>query len=310
MLAMKRFLMKAAAFCLVLAVVLVLADYPLSRFMRRVHTFGMDTWRDIFEGNAGADILIQGDSRAFNACDWAVFDSLTGRPAYNLTTIGNPFLLQDFRYGFYRKYNRKPRVILQFTDEFFLGTVISDYDRVQYLPWMWDKTFAKGLLSISRRFFLNCAVPFFRYHGYRPWTLIQESRTSRNGFYLPDYDLFQDSTFHHLDEPERKFYLSTYSHDRLTNFLRNASEEGVRVVLVSPPFHESLSFENGEKERMVQYFQSVADEFGLPYIDGTSMAIAKDSTYFLDGGHLNMKGARVFSDTLARYLNGLHLFDN
>lgn len=307
---MKRFVKTAAAFCLVLAAVLILADYPLSRSMREVHTFGMDTWRDIFEGKAGADILIQGDSRAFNACDQAVFDSLTGLTAYNLTTIGNPFLMQEFRYGMYRGHNRKPRVILQFTDEFFLGTAISDYDRVQYLPWMWDKSFTGGLLSVSRRLFLQNAFPVLRYHGYRPWSLAREPRMTRNGFYLPDYELFRDSVFHHPAEPERAFYYSGYMHDRLTRFLRDASEEGIRVVLVSPPLHESLAFEEGGKEEMVRFFRSVADTCGVPFLDGTSMAIVHDSTCFLDRGHLNMKGARIFSDTLARYLNGLHLSDN
>ena len=267
---MKRFVKTAAAFCLVLAAVLILADYPLSRSMREVHTFGMDTWRDIFEGKAGADILIQGDSRAFNACYQPVFDSLTGLPAYNLTTIGNPFLMQEFRYGMYRGHNRKPRVILQFTDEFFLGTAISDYDRVQYLPWMWDKSFTGGLLSVSRRLFLQNAFPVLRYHGYRPWSLAREPRMTRNGFYLPDYELFRDSVFHHPAEPERAFYYSGYMHDRLTRFLRNASEEGIRVILICPPLHESLAFKDGGKEEMVRDFLGHRARFHLLPRQGTS----------------------------------------
>ena len=73
---MKRFLLKLAAFGLIMAAVAILADVLLSRNMRSVNTYGMETWKDIMEGQAGADILILGDSRALNSCDREVLDSI------------------------------------------------------------------------------------------------------------------------------------------------------------------------------------------------------------------------------------------
>ena len=294
--------MTAAAFFLVLAAVLIFADYPLSRAMRKVHPFGMDTWRDVMEGTADADILIQGDSRAFNACSQAVIDSLLGRPAYNLTTIANPFPVQEFRYGMYRRYNRKPKLILQFIDEMFLRPGISEYDVIQFLPWMWNRSFSQGILSVSQRFFFENAFPVLRYHGYRPWNLAREPRRTRNGFYLPETEMFQDTVFHHVENETKKLYYIEYPLERLKQFLRTSTEEGVRVVLVSPPLHESFPFEDGEKEKTMQFFRSIAEDCGVPFFDASSMGIIHDSTFFLDEGHLNMKGSRVFSDTLTHYL--------
>ena len=307
---MKRFIIKTAAFFLVLGAVLFLADYPLSRAVRKIHTFGLDTWRDVMESAAGADILIQGNSRAFNACDQAVIDSVLGLPAYNLTTVGNLSLVQLFRYGMYRKYNRKPRLVLQFVDEITLGTDIAEYDRIQFLPWMWNKSFSQGILGFDRRFFAKNAIPVLRYHGYRPWSLAMQQRMTRNGFYLPEYELFQDTTFHHAEDLCPIFLYSDFAAGRMKDFLRNASEEGVRVVLVRPPLHESVHLDEGEEEKMMLFYRSLADEAGVPLFDASSMEIIHDSTLFLDEGHLNMKGSRIFTDSLARFVTDLKLLED
>ena len=308
---MKRFVKTAAAFCLVLAAVLILADYPLSRSMRKVHTFGMDTWRDIFEGKAGADILIQGDSRAFNACDQAVFDSLTGHSAYNLTIIGNPFHVQLFRYNRYREHNPAPKVILQFVDDFFLGLTVSEYDRLQFLPWMWDRSFFQGAVHFhSKLLLLQMTIPYYRYHGIRPWELVRQTRQTLNGFYIPQIEVFQDTVFHHEARREWGFHYQEGTDSIFRDFIKTALDEGIQVILVCPPFHDSFEFVDGDAERMVQYYSDVAEDCGISFFNGSSMNLIHDASFFLNSGHLNAKGARAFSDSLAHFLNTLDLFDD
>lgn len=55
---MKRFLLKLAAFGLIIAAVAILADVLLSRNMRSVNTYGMETRTDIIEGTTGSGNLI------------------------------------------------------------------------------------------------------------------------------------------------------------------------------------------------------------------------------------------------------------
>ncbi len=305
---MKRFVKTAAAFCLVLAAVLILADYPLSRSMRKVHTFGMDTWRDIFEGKAGADILIQGDSRAFNACDQAVFDSLTGLTAYNLATIGNPFHVQLFRYNLYREHSPAPKVILQFVDDFILGLTVGEYDRLQFLPWMWDISFFRGAFHFhSKLLRLQITFPFFRYHGTRPWELIRNPRQTLNGFYLSESEEARDTVFHREARRKWRFHYLEETDIIFRDFIKAALDEGIQVILVCPPFHDSFEFVDGDAERMVQYCSDVAEDCGIPFYNGFSMSIIHDSSMFRDRGHLNATGARVFSDSLARFVSELDL---
>ena len=272
---MKRFLLKLAAFGLIMAAVAILADVLLSRNMRSVNTYGMETWKDIMEGQAGADILILGDSRALNSCDREVLDSIVRHSAYNLAIVGNPFVVQEFRYRMFREHNPKPRVILQFVDDFFLSPNFSLDDPLQFLPWMWNGSFVE-----------------------------RQQRQSTDGFYS-----FEDERFHFSALAPRTFRYQEDTDANFRDFLREVREEGIRVVLVLPPIYESVGFRDGDEEKMLGYYNSVAAGNGLPLFDGSSLEIKHDSTLFLDPGHLNAKGARVFTDTLARYLSGLGLFD-
>lgn len=303
--AMKRFLLTLAAFGIILSVVLVLADSLLSRNMRGVNTYGMETWKDILEGQAGAEVLVLGDSRALNSCDREVLDSIIRHPAYNLAIVGNPFVVQEFRYRMYREHNPKPRVILHFVDDFFLSPNFSLDDPLQFLPWMWNGSFRRGFLAFGIPVFFREAFPFFRYQGTRPWAVERHQRQSTDGFFA-----FEDEVFHFSALNKRGFRYQEETDAAFRTYLQTAREEGVRVVLVLPTIYESVGFQDGDEEKMLGYYTSVADAYGLPFFDGSALEIKHDSTLFLDPGHLNAKGARVFSDTLARYLSGLGLFED
>ena len=294
---MTVFLKRLAAFALFLAAVLFLADYLLSRYVRNANTYGMEVWRDIMEGKASADILILGDSRALNSCDREVLDGLCGYSAYNLAIIGNPFILQEFRYRMYRRHNSKPKLILLFVDEFTLNKAISAFDREQFYPWMWDWTYFKSIRHFSKEFVRRSVIPLYRYHGYRPWVLGKGPRLTRRGFHP-----FEDEVFHPEPEEEKAFGYRQETDRMFRDFIRNATREGIRVVLIAPPYHDSFRFKAGEKEKMEAYICAVADDCGVPFLNSSSLEMVHDSTLFLDRGHLNAKGARVYSDSLARYL--------
>lgn len=306
---MKRFLRTTAVFFFILAAVLVVADFLLSRSMQNAHTVGMEIWNDIMGGNASADIVILGNSRAFDACDREILDSLTGHRAYNLASIGNPFLVQRFRYKMYREYNRKPQMIIQFVDEFSLGTTVSPFDPFQYYPWMWRKPFLREMLTmpVDKPVLLHAIIPFQRYRGSRPWSLLfKRQRFIQDGF--KENALFPQHDFH-LDNKLHDFVYLKKTDGIFRDFLRRTTEEGIQVVFVLVPYHDSFCFKEGEKEKMRQYFKDVASESGIPIFDGASLGIVIDSTFYLDSEHLNMKGSKVFSDTLARYLTRHGLID-
>jgi len=105
------------------------------------------------------------------------------------------------------------------------------------------------------------------------------------------------------DLPQRDVRYQEDTNGRFRDFLRQSREEGIRVALVFPPLYERARFREGEKEKMFDYYNTVAADFDLPFFDGSSLAMVHDSTFFLDPGHLNAKGAKAFTDSLACYLN-------
>lgn len=302
---MKRFLKTLTVFSIILFAAFIPADFALSRYMRGISTYSMESWKEIMEGHASAEIVFQGNSRAFNACDKEVLDSIVGRSSFNAALIGEQFMLQDFRYRMYRKNNSKPKLIVQFVDLYFLAPVTSISDPVSFLPWMWDKDFFLGLRFVGGLLFLRESAPLVRYHGSRPWMYYKYPRMTQDGYYM-----VRDNDFHFDRESIGSFVYWEETDLAFRDFLGRLSDDGIKTVLVMAPLHENFKFREGEIERMEQYFNSISEEYGIPFYNCISMEIMHDSTYFQDKGHLNLKGAKMFTDSLSHFLIDNGLFED
>ena len=302
---MIRFVRTLAVFSIVLFAALIPADFALSRVMRGIKTCSMESWKDIMEGNASAEIVFQGNSRPFNACDKEVLDSIIGRTSFNAAIIGQQFSMQDFRYKIYRKYNSKPKLVVQFVDHYFLAHVSILADPVSFLPWMWDKAFFLGFRFVGPLLFLRESAPLVRYHGCRPWVSYKYAALTQDGF-----NMARDDGFLFVREDAGIFKFRKDTDSEFRDFLGRLSDDGIKVVLVIPPLREDFKFKEGETDKMEQYFNSISTEYGIPLYNCLSMEITHDSTYFRDKGHLNLKGAKVFTDSLSHFLIDRGLFED
>ena len=298
-----KFIKSLAIFLIALLPVLIVSDYIYSRFFRDWNDANMPIWKDVMEGEASASLLVSGDSRANTDCYPPVIDSITGMRSYTLGVIGHHFSVQKLRYDMYRRCNEKPEVVVQLVDSWFFDG-ISMYDRAQFLPWMWNGAFLKGLLSLEPRTFVTKLIPWFRYHGKHLCENKPSIKTER-GFIT-----YKPKKVQKYSEESMGFRENPRNEKMFREYLTGLSNDGIKVVFVLAPIYGSLSYKESTLQGTRDYFNSVAREYGIPVLDYLQRPSFEDSTLFMDSVHLNEKGARVFSDSLANDIVSLGLISN
>ena len=125
-----------------------------------------------------------------------------------------------------------------------------------------------------------------------------------------DYWVMGFHTFCHVQEAELRFASADPEVEvdsATTYYLRMLIEEcqsrGIDVLLTTIPYEA-----NEESLRGMAYTYTLAEEYGVPYLDADSLAVLLNTkTDFLnsyeDNSHLNVSGAEKFSRFLADYIS-------
>ena len=300
---MGRFLKDVLVFLSVLSVVSVAADYFYSGLFKNNSTANVSIWKDVMEGKASAELLILGDSRVNTDCFPPVIDSITGLRSYAAGIIGHHFRLERLRYDMYRRYNDKPSVLVHFVDGWIFSEP-SQYDRSQFFPWMWNRAFRKRAFELEPRYF-SPQIPWYRYHNEHFFDKAASKARPYRGFFT-----YWKYTFSRWQE-KALFLNENQRNERLfRTFLSDVLNDGIKVVLVQAPICGSLSFKESTLASTRERFGSIAEEYGIPFLDYLQRPSYEDSTLFLDSVHLNKKGAVVFSDSLANDLVSLGIIND
>ncbi len=303
---MRKFFGNIIVFLSCLVVVLVVADFFFSRLFRNADSPNMIIWKDVMEGKASSDLLICGDSRANTDCYPPVIDSITGLRSYSLGTVGHHFSIQKLRYDMYRRHNDKPMAIVQFVDPWTFSSVKKhDYDMSQFLPWMWDWDFFKSALLSEPKYFAVMTFPWVRYRTNHLFDIKDPSFKVVRGSFTYEVNHFR----RYLDE-DLKFSSNSRNKKRFREYLTDLSMEGINVVLVIAPICGSGSNMGESLQKTRSFYNTLGKEYGIPVLDYLQKQAFEDSTLFIDSIHLNMKGALMFSDSLANDILALGLLNN
>ena len=149
---------------------------------------------------------------------------------------------------------------------------------------------------------LRYLFPFIAYH-YR-W-----SSLAMTDFEI-DYELMGFHPFCNVQEAELNFAkpdpsvaLDNFSTRYLRMLIEECQSRGIDVLLTTIPYAA-----NEESLRGMSYTYTLAEEYGVPYLDADSLAaLMNTKTDFLnsyeDNSHLNVSGAEKFSRFMAEYIS-------
>ena len=305
---MKKFIYLISIFGAILLGLAYIADYALSKRLKKSTTRMLVGWNEIYSGNLQHDVLIIGGSRAWVQYSPQIIDSILGVDSYVLAIDGSQIDRQILKYDTYRRMNNKPEMIIHDIGFATIGTS-SGYEREQFFPYFFDDTLINAASKFEKFTILEKYIPAYRYIGYSQ--MIQE------GIFLPVPEAIIKKGYYGIDAKwdgsnfKQQIEIN-YRQDSLAlmlfdKHLAKAHSENIRVIFVYAPLYIGVTEKLVNVEGMYQMFDSIARKYNIPILDYNFDPMSYDTANFYNATHLNRKSAELFSVKLAHDIDLLEI---
>lgn len=306
---MKKFILRLIVFVITLYVFAIGVDFVISKGLRESGIRKYVVWTEIINSRASSDILILGSSRAWCQYDTKIIEDTLMHTAYNLGIDGHPIDYQLIRYGFYRKYNDKPKYIIQNIDFSTIDIRDDGYEREQFFPFI-NEHFLVNQIKVDKNISLiDRFIPLVRYYGYRDniqngiMSFIGKKDFDDSGLYkgFRSNDLiWNESNLFEIDSI--KFSYNNKPLIMFEEYLKQAKKENIEVILVSAPIHNKVLEKIQNANELNSFFLSIAKKYDLKLFDYKYDEMCQDTLNFYNGTHLNKRGAEMFTKKLVKDL--------
>jgi hypothetical protein len=122
-------------------------------------------WNDILTRKSECEIYIQGSSRAWVQVSPLIIENYTGKKTYNFGIDGHHIDVQLGRYYLYRKYNKKPKIIIQILEGFSLEKRTDLYMKEQFLPYYNEECVVNSIKTMKGFNNIGHKLSFLKYIG-------------------------------------------------------------------------------------------------------------------------------------------------
>lgn len=303
---MKNFLVILVIFGTGLLGFAFLTDYAITKRLHQSKIRMLVAWNEMYSGNLQHDVLIMGGSRAWTGYSPQILDSILGISSYNLGIDGSHFNRQILRYDTYRRFNAKPKAIIQNIDFATLGFT-TGLEREQFFPYFFDDSLKSESSKYEKFNILEKYLPAYRYIGYS--SIIQEGikltgdeADIKKGYFGIDKP-WDGTIFHEVTEFEHGQDCLTLS--LFDQYLARAHSENIRVIFVHAPMYIGATKKLINVEEMFLMFDRFAQKYNIPVLNYNYDPISYDSLNFYNATHLNRKNAELFSVKLAHDIDSL-----
>lgn len=303
---MKRFIFNILIWGLPFWGIMCIVDYCYSKRVEKSNYCSIEQWNDIINGNIDADIVIMGSSRAWVQINPMIIDSVLSTNTYNLGTDGSNFNRQMKKYIIYRKYNKKPKLVIQNID--FCSTLGYNvgYEKIQFCPFFWNKSIRDEFWSSEPFSFFEKYAPMYRFRNLFPSFLLSLGERSLNKGYRSVDESWNGEEFEKIDSI--RFNVNSTTLNMFCEYLKKNKEDSIKVVLVYAPIYIGATEKVTNLNDMYTLYQNIANKYGATILDYNYMDMCKDTAYFYNAMHLNKRGSEIFTDSLANDIKRLALY--
>lgn len=310
---MRRFVFHTIVFVAVIVVLAIIADVMISKGLRKTERGHFYSMNALMNQKMDADVVILGNSRASCCYNIYVLDTMLHVNSRTLGVSAQPFGVSYLRWQLYHRNNTNPRLLIVSIDFRELRMVSNGFEKEQYYPYMKD-TLVKPYLDLYGFTWVEKHVPMFRYRGeYKLMAIglceLLHIYHDRKGNYYKGYanentEWDGQNLRSVLSQGKVKGQCEPQAVQLLERFLQETGHEGIPVVFVYAPLYKSLK-NNLEEEQTRAAYQNLSRKYGVPLFDFSEMEFSSDSSYFMNGHHLNKKGAVAFSQRLAQSIDSI-----
>jgi hypothetical protein len=265
----------------------------------------------LFRGNTKTyDILFLGTSRIKNHLNPAVIDSITGLKSFNAALGGCNAVEANMILKAYLLHNNPPRIVFISADVIFICTnkILTDpaaYLTCDDIPPIKEILKRQGLPMVLYR-----VIPFLKVSEMR-----DNSRTALfygiKNWIKPDKIDKSDSTgfINNItaslkeDKPKRTTNGKIVSNcvTALDEIIAQCKRNNIRLILIHPP--EFKHYYNGRianLDEIMNVYYKKCRENNISFLNYDSLDICTQQQLFRDNGHLNVRGAKIYSHIFAQ----------
>jgi hypothetical protein len=251
--------------------------------------------------------IIIGTSHATHSIRPSILDK-SGIRFYNYSLNGsNPEFYFKWYTTFIKNVEIKPKFCL-FSIDFFMFDQVLLKRRIEkdseYFP---KKLFFNQLINnknLNKFDFIINRFPVIKYRSQ-----IKESLLLLKGnemFNINNYDRGYISCSIPFDKnlfkPELNFQIDTTQVKYFKLLLKQMLDDNIKIILVMVPEY-GIKVNQYDQMKSMKIIDSIKDQFNLPIINYNTelrSILNQNITYFADWGHMNHKGAKMFSRKLAK----------
>lgn len=279
------------------------------------------------------DCVYLGSSHVFCAFDPEILDEKNGKNNFNLATSGQSLMGSYYLLREADRYNEIETVYLELyytcstggqgnyreKESVQISWRITDYMRMS--PLKLDAFFHMN----PKEYYVDAAFPYVRYRAHlteKDWMKDRVNNKSSGNYkkyiYVDGLTEYRDKGYYatsmELTNPlfvrERNpedMYLTKDAEKYLRKIIEYCQKKGIRIVLCTNPMYEIQPASTENYDNYADGIRKVAAEYGVPYYDfnmvrGECLPIQKPE-YFMDAGHLNSKGAALYSNFFHRVVS-------
>lgn len=290
---MNKFIKKAILFFILIFSIFFITDYLITTGLKKSQSFFFVDWNRIYNSKINADIIINGNSKAWHHISPKILDSIYSTNSYNLGIDGYDFIMQKAKYDVYLNHNVKPKFIIQVVGNQTLTPRKDLFQHIQFSPYIND-TIIKNATKHYKGFSeFDLKLPLVRYAG--SINILPDSFLSLIGQdeLLKDknkykgyegWDKIWDTSFNTFKKNTPKGIspiISIYSLNLFKEYIKRETKKGIKIILIySPTFHESQNY-IVNREDIINTYKNIARENNIPFFDYSSHNITLQKKIFL-----------------------------
>lgn len=320
-----------AVFLVLMAAVFFLTG---TRFLNHLY-WQEDDWERIlfhnfYEEQENIDVLCLGSSHVFCALDPEILDGKDGKNHFNLATSGQSVVASYYLLREAEKHNKIEKVYLELYYSCSTGTqgiyrerdsAAMSWKSTDYLRFSPLKLDAIAHMN-PKQYFVPACFPYVRYRAYltdKNWVreriLYKRTEDYKNYRYGDGMITYRDKGYYETtkelselfciqDRAPGEMYLTEDAERYLRKIVEYCQKKGIELVLYTSPMYELQPMATENYDGYAADIAAFAAQHDVPYYD---FNLAREEAlpigspeYFMDTGHMNTKGAELFTDFFYR----------
>jgi hypothetical protein len=298
------------------AVILVwLAATPINSVLFKYRHHDTERLNEIYESSTPYDILFIGSSRTHTSINPKIIDSICGVDSYNAGTESGT--MDDFKLTLdgYLVHHPTPKVVVLTLDlaSFMLAKKIHFYP--QYYPYinnnavystMSDDGYNVRIIRYFPFFMITELDDFSKVSALRMLWGMDTSQITGNDF---EYKGYKSNGENYIKKPElekikKYMVITSESINSLNQIVKTCKDQKIKLIFTyAPEYNFNLQKRRTNIDSVFALITQTARTQSIPYLRDDSLELCQDPYLFANNGHLNKKGAFVYSAILGKELN-------